>query len=336
VIPRVSIILAVRNEERSLPMVLKSLLEQTFSDFELIACDGQSSDGTRKILEEAAKGDSRLRVLDNPYRFKSHGLNEGIRQAKGDVLVIVDGHAAPAPDFLLRNLEALAKTGADGVGGLVIPLGRTFLQRCFTAVLSSWFGSGGARFRSSHQAGVVDTVPYGAYPKSVFQRVGFFQEDLVRNMDIEFNARLRRAGGHLYFDPAIQTNYQVRLNLSSFLSQAYGNGAWNIKTTYLVPGSLSWRHFIPLAFVFALLVATILSILLPPWGWLGLFIVLIPYALLDLFFSAQDSRKLGAIFTLPVLFGIYPLFHFSYGWGSLVSLLTFPLWRKTTSRSRSK
>ncbi len=327
--PLISIILAVRNEARSLPMVLNNLLGQTYDDFELIACDGHSSDDTRRILEEAAARDSRVRVLDNPYRFKSHGLNEGIRQAKGNVLVIVDGHAAPAPDFLQRNLEALAKTGADGVGGLVIPCGRSFLQRCFTAVLSSWFGSGGARFRSSHQGGAVDTVPYGAYPKSVFQRVGVFREDLVRNMDIEFNARLRRAGGCLYFDPTIQTSYQVRPNLPSFLFQAYGNGAWNIRTTYLVPGSLSWRHFIPLGFVTAILMATLLSIFLPPWGWLSLLVVLLPYILLDLYFSAHDSRRLGEIATLPALFGIYPLFHFSYGWGSLVSLLTFPFWRKT-------
>jgi glycosyltransferase involved in cell wall biosynthesis len=323
--PAVSIVMAVRNEARSLPGVLQGIAQQTFADYELLVYDGHSNDGTREIVEEAGRKDGRVQIFDNPFRFKSQGLNQGIQRARADVIVIADGHAVPALDFLEQNLRALCESGAGCVGGLAIPQGHTWAQECFAAILSSWFGTGGARFRASGLAGKVDTVPYGAYRRSVFPGVGGFREDLVRNMDIEFNARLRRSGVSIYFSPRIRTYYQVRPTVGSFLGQAFTNGAWNIRTTAYIPGSLSWRHFIPLIFLVSLLVALWIAILWP-FGWWLLAAIGVLYLVPDIFFSSRDARRRrnpSLLLGLPFLYG---MFHLSYGLGSLVSLVTVPTW----------
>ena len=330
--PKISLIMAVRNEAKTIAGVLHSLQKQSFTDFELIVSDGRSEDGTAAILADFCRTDPRIHWMENNRCYTSHGLNMGIRAAQGNIIIILSGHAIPAQDFLQESIAALDQTTADCVGGVVIPCGQSFFQVCFSRILSSWFGTGGARFRYSVKSGNVDTVAYGAYRRMVFERIGGFRENLLRNMDIEFNSRLINMGGKVFFSPRIKTYYQVRPTLKSFLGQAFENGAWNIKTTYLVPHSLTWRHFIPLCFTAALFVSAALTILFQ-LGWISFVSVLFPYSILDMWSSykgAKLERKLTYAFVLP---GLYFLFHLSYGLGSLFSVLAFPWWCRKLRRN---
>ena len=327
----VSLVMAVRNEAKTLFKVLHSVQKQSYGNFELIVCDGQSNDGTAAIVADFCYADPRIHLKVNDQRRTSHGLNMGIDAARGSIIVILSGHSELDPDFLRESVAALDETAADCVGGIVIPCGKSFIRVCFSRILSSWFGTGGARFRYSVQPGYVDTVAYGAYRRAVFQQLSGFREDLIRNMDIEFNSRLKKGGGKIYFSPKIRSYYQVRPSLKSFLGQAFGNGAWNVKTIYLVPHSLTWRHFIPFCFTAAFFVSTALTFLLP-LGWIVFVAVLFPYSILDVWSSYKGARLERKLIFALVLPWLYFLFHLSYGLGSLFSLLTFPWWCRKLHR----
>jgi len=186
----VSFVMPVRNEEAHIRASLQSLVEQTYSLAEIIVVDGKSSDGTRKIVDEIRKRDSRIRLLDNPAGIVPVAMNLGIRAAHGDVIIRADGHTIYPVDYAATCVKYLQQTGADNVGGpcVTAPADESFGARLVAAILSNPFGVGNARFRTSCREGYVDTVPFGAFRKDIFDRIGTYNEKLVRNQEIELNA----------------------------------------------------------------------------------------------------------------------------------------------------
>ncbi|MBI4329424.1 MAG: glycosyltransferase family 2 protein [Chloroflexi bacterium] len=321
--PFVSVVLPVRNEGRRLARCLEAVLSQAYPKdcMEVLVVDGLSGDGTRQLAEEYARRDARVRFIENPAKVTPAALNIGIREAKGEVLVRVDGHTLLEPDYFTRCVEALERTGASCVGGLMRATGEGYWGKVVTLVHSSRFGLGGGRFHLSQKEGEVDTVYLGAYRREVFQKVGLFNERLVRNQDIEFNGRLRAAGGRIVLSPAIRSLYYVRGSLGAFLGQNFRNGQWNVAVLHETPWALSLRHLVPFLFV-----STVgLSLALSPWVWPARVLlgsVLLLYGLLALGAAIWSAVRGGARY-LPGLVITFPALHLAYGLGFAAGLLRF-------------
>ena len=181
--PLVSVILPCRNESGYIEHCLESILQQEMpdGDFELIVADGVSNDGTREFLERFSAENPKVRLLNNPGRIVSTGLNAALREARGEVIVRMDAHTVYAPDYIKQCLAILRDTGADNVGGPMCTTATSYKERAIRAVFHSPFAVGGARSHNPHYEGYVDTVIYGCWRKSVFDRFGNFDEDFVRN-----------------------------------------------------------------------------------------------------------------------------------------------------------
>src|SRR6266571_747065 len=189
----VSIIIPVRNEEEYIRACLQSLVEQNYpaSECEIIVVDGQSSDRTREIIEEIGERNSQVRCLDNPAGIVPTAMNIGIRAARGEVIIRADGHNVYPRDYAANCVKWLEETGAENVGGpwLTVAADDSFSARLLAAILSSPFGVGNSKFRTSREEGFVDTVPFGAFRREIFERIGMYNGKLVRNQDNELNAR---------------------------------------------------------------------------------------------------------------------------------------------------
>jgi len=332
--PLVSLVIPMRNEEAYIANCLRSILAQDYplERMELLFVDGCSTDRTAAILTEAAQTTPQIRVLHNPDRTAPYALNVGIRAASGEVVVILGAHAEYAPDYVSLCVDTLRSVNCDNAGGVLNTRGKGFMGEAIAGALSTVFGVGNALFRLAPRSGYVDTVPFGAFRRDLFDRVGLYDERLTRNQDNEFNYRIRKSGGKIYMNERIRCTYYCRNSLRALMRNGYQNGHWNVVTMYLCPGSMGLRHFVPLAFVLATAGLPLLW-LASGVSFFGKLAGLMwgAYLALDAFYSYIVAEKRGwkALSVLPV---IYPAFHFAYGVGSLSGLCRL----FSLSRARSK
>ena len=324
-LPTVSIIIPCRNEKGHIEACLRSILaqESPSEGFEVIIADGMSEDGTRDILKRLADEDSRIRVIDNPGRIVSTGLNTAIRAARGQIIARMDAHTEYAPDYICQCLAVLQETGADNVGGPARTESKGYMQSAICAAYHSPFAVGGARFHNIEYEGYVDTVTYGCWPREVFDRVGFFDEELGRNQDDEFNLRLMRAGGKIWQSPRIRSWYRPRASLGALFRQYMQYGYWKVRVIQKHRLPASPRHLVPGIFVLLLIVLSLLSLRWPLAGscWLALVGL---YFLCSIAASVQASTRHGwQLF--PVLPLVFACYHFAYGYGFLRGILDFVL-----------
>lgn len=317
--PTVSAIVVVRNEVQHVGRCVESLLAQDYDRLvELILVDGMSSDGTRAILDEfAVKHPSRVRVLDNPKRTLAAGWNLAIKAARGEVVIRLDAHAVAAPSFVRKSVELLRRhPEAWCAGGVLETIGVTPIGEVVAELLKSPFGVGNSLFRiKSDWEGFVDTVPYGAYWRWVFDRVGLFDEELVRNEDLDLHARIRKAGGKFYLSSEVRTVYLARSTLSGLFKKAFGDGFWTMKAWRKNRQSLRLRHLLPLAFTAGVLFGPLVSFALPAVWYvygaaIGLYLAL---AVLFAVHAAWKTRKAR----MMLLAGLFVAFHFVRGLGCL-------------------
>lgn len=318
---KVSVIIPMRNEGKYIGKCLESVLRQEHpSDkLEIIVVDGMSDDKSRKIVFEYSETHNFIKLLNNPKNIATTGMNIGIKNASGGIIIILSAHSCPSQDFIHKNVELLDKIGADCVGGVLESVAEGYLGKAIAFTLSSPFGVGGARFRYTRRAGYVDTVAYGAYRREVFDKIGLFDERLVRNQDIEFNSRLRKAGGKIYLSPEIKSYYYCPETIARFCQQAFSNGLWNIKTARLVKGAMRPRHFMPLLFLVTLAASIILS-LVSPLGYYLLGIIAGSYLALAFLFSMSIASRKGWQY-FPILPLLFLCLHISYGLGSLWGII---------------
>src|SRR5262245_22194158 len=231
VLPLVSVVIPVRNEGNFVADLVRSVLSQDYPPdrMEVIVADGQSTDGTRERLSELQAREPRLIVLDNPGRIVSTGLNLAVARARGDVIVRIDGHALIAPDFLRQNVQLLADhPEAWSVGGPIRHAASTTFGRAVAAAMAHPLGVGNALHRYPDYEGFVEGAQFPAFRRWVFDRVGMFDERLVRNQDDEFNFRIRQAGGRIYVSPKVRYSYFVRERVSQLFRQYFQYGFWRI------------------------------------------------------------------------------------------------------------
>ncbi|MDE3066471.1 MAG: glycosyltransferase family 2 protein [Verrucomicrobiota bacterium] len=321
--PLVSIVLPCRNEQGYIQDCLQSILHQEPPDggLEILVADGMSTDGTREYLEQMAGEHPQVRVLDNPGRIVSTGLNAAIRAARGDVILRMDAHTIYAPDYVRQCLSVLRETGADNVGGPMRTTAATFMERAIRAVFHSAYAVGGARSHRAGYEGCVDTVIYGCWKKEVFECIGCFDEELVRNQDDEHNFRLTRAGGKIYQSARIRSWYHVRGSLKALFRQYMQYGYWKVLVIRKHRVPASWRHLVPGAFVGGLCLLAVVGVFWFPALWMALGLAAL-YAAAALVLSvAIAARAQWRLF--PVLPAVLACFHFGYGYGFLRGILDF-------------
>ena len=196
----ISVICPIYNEERYIGKCIDSVLEQDYSkeDMEVLFVDGMSTDRTREIVVEYAGRYPFVRLLDNPGRIVPAALNIGIGAAKGEVIIRLDAHAIYPKNYFSVLVRKLNELRADSVGGVcrTLPVRDTSVCRAIAMALSSSFGMGNSYFRiGATKEMCVDTVPFGCFRREVFDKIGLFDEELVRNQDDEFNGRIVKNGG---------------------------------------------------------------------------------------------------------------------------------------------
>ena len=321
-LPFVSVVLPVRNEERFIRRCLESVFAQDYprDRMEVIVADGMSSDGTREMAAAFRGRHTAVRVIDNPGRIVPTGLNAAIGCARGDVIVRVDGHCEIAADYVRRCVEHL-QAGAHAVGGPIETVGETTVARAIALGMSSRFGVGNSAFRtSSGRTMFVDTVAFPAYPRDVLERVGPFDEELVRNQDDEYNYRLRKLGGRVLLAADVRARYYSRSSLASLWRQYFQYGYWKVRVLQKHPRQMSARQFAPAVFVLALAVALVAAAAAPHTSWVALAIAG-AYSAAALTASvtvaARDPR------TMPALPLVFAILHVSYGLGFFRGLAAF-------------
>jgi glycosyltransferase involved in cell wall biosynthesis len=316
----VSVVVPMRNEEDYAERSVLSLLQQTYPAdcYELIVVDGNSADRSREIVERLQQSYANLRLLHNPAGIVPKSMNLGIRSSVGEIIVRADAHNVYPQDYVESCIKFLQQTGADNVGGpwRTVPGGETFGARLVAAVLSSRFGVGNSHFRTSSHEGYVDTVPFGTFRRNLFDRVGFFNEHLVRNQDNELNARIRKAGGKIYLTPALTTNYFAPATFVKLLRQTYKNTKWHFFTLRQMRSSLGIRHLLPAGFVLGLCLLALLAFP-DTQARFGLVAILLVYFLTASTFAMRTDAPLAVKLALPFAFFA---FHICYGAGTVAGI----------------
>jgi glycosyltransferase involved in cell wall biosynthesis len=327
--PLVSAIMAVRNEERHIEPVLISLLQQKTSgwDIEIIVVDGDSTDTTGEIVKRIASYDSRVKLAANKHRNTPYAFNVGIEKARGEYICILGAHTRYAQNYIAACLEELKVHGAAGCSGRVItrPGGDSLQARLIAWTLAHPFGtsSGSMRTRSP---GFADSIPYPLFLKSTVLDIGAYNTALHRNQDNDLNQRLRARGHKLYITEKTSCEYFVSSDLLSLARYAFKNGYWNIISFKVNPASMSVRHFVPGAFVLALILSLSLvgySMITHTHSWMAIPLILLvtSYGIVSAAASCHTACRARSL--VPLLMPI-PLFllHVFYGAGNLSAVVS--------------
>jgi glycosyltransferase involved in cell wall biosynthesis len=321
--PFVTVVMAIYNEAQHINKALDAVLNQDYpSDrVEVIIADGMSSDSTRSIVKSISKIHYNIQLIDNDIKIVSSGLNKAIQIARGDIIIRVDGHTIIASDYILQCVNCLQRTGADNVGGKMNACGESIFGEAVAVATSCWFGIGSGRFHYSDKEEWVDTVYLGAWRRNIFQRVGLFDEELVRNQDDEFNYRIREQGGKILLSPDIKSKYEVRSTPRGLFLQYYQYGYWKVRIFQKHPKQMRFTHFVPLVFVLALIASIIISIISTK-GIFAFVLLLGLYFLINNLISVYLTVKKQFKYYLLLPF-VFSILHFSYGLGFLCGLFKF-------------
>ena len=321
--PRLSVVLPCRNEARYIEPCLDSILAGAYPAdlLEILVVDGHSTDDTRAVVREYAERHPQVRLLDNPQRIVPTALNIGIRAATGDIIARMDAHVVYPPEYLPRLVAALEESGADNVGGCVItlPADGTATAQAIAIALSHPFGVGNSHFRiGAREARFVDTVPFGCFRRELFDKVGLFEEELVRNQDDEFNYRIVSRGGKIRLQPDVVCYYYARGSLGQLARMFYQYGAFKPLVARKIGRIMTLRQLVPAGFVSALLGAGVAGLFWHP-AWLAGLTLAGAYAAAILFSSGRVFRSHG-VRCATALTVVFPVLHFSYGVGFLRGL----------------
>lgn len=327
---KISICVVAYNEEKNLPVLLRCIENQSYchAKMEIILVDSMSKDNTKQLMNEFLEKENdfyQVKVLENPGKKLACGWNVALKNYTGDAIVRIDAHATIPDDFVKKNIRVLEK-GEYACGGIrpnIIDDSTPWKENLLLAE-QSMFGSSVASYRRSKKESYVKSIFHGAYRREIFDKIGFYNEQLGRTEDNEIHYRMRRAGFKIFYSPDIISYQHTRNTLKGMLKQKYGNGYWVSLTLKACPGCLSLFHFVPFFFVLGIIATTILSVVGFPvlsfimWGtyWAA--------AILMALLAVKGQKKNIQQLFLPILFF---LLHISYGIGSLVGIIKLPFWK---------
>lgn len=324
--PSVSIIIPCFNEQTTIRKLLEAIYAQTFplADLEVVIADGMSTDGTRAEIAVFADSHPHLHiaVVDNLKRHIPAGLNCALKEAQGEIIIRLDAHSMPYPNYIERSIAGLEAGLGENVGGVweIRPGAETWAAQSIAIAAAHPLGVGDALYRHAEKSAPVDTVPFGAFKRELLALVGFFDETLLTNEDYEFNARIRKSGGKVWLDPSIRSVYFARATLSGLAKQYFRYGFWKWRMLRRYPKTLRWRQGLPPLFVLSLIGLGILGLFLPLFRvLLAVEIILYAFALTATGVQAAFKRKkFFLVFGLPLAFSFM---HISWGAGFLWSMI---------------
>ncbi len=321
----VSIIVPCRNEKGYIKNFLESIVSQNYpkENLEVLISDGMSDDGTREIIKKYQKKYPFIKLLDNPKKYTPSALNIAVKESKGDIIIRLDSHARYEKDYISKCVYYLNKYHADNVGGTMktTPANNTLTAKSIALCMSHGFSVGNSYFRKgSAKPRSVDTVFGGCYRREVFNKIGFFNENLKRSQDLDFNIRLKKAGGKIILVPDMVSYYYPKATFKDFLKHNFEDGQWAILPLRFTKNLFSARHYVPLFFV-----SLIIFLFVASFFWytmffyfsliLGFYFLII---LLNSFIITFKERDIRYLFSMPIAFIIR---HFCYGFGSLVGII---------------
>lgn len=320
----ITLILPVRNEGKYIRQCLDAILTQDYplDKMEILVADGMSTDETRSIVQQYQETHPQIHLLDNPGKIVPTGMNIALKCTKGAIIIRVDGHCMIAPDYVRKCVEYLGDESVAGVGGPMETIGEDEISRTIAIAMSSPFGVGNSTFRTvSGKSMFVDTVPFPAFRRETIDRVGMYDEELVRNQDDEYSYRVREMGGKLLLAADVRSRYFSRGSLKSLWKQYFQYGFYKVRVLQKHPRQMSARQFVPPVFVMSVVFALLLTVIFP-WGWIALALTAGSYLAANLTASILTAAKKGwkHLWLLPVTFAIL---HLSYGLGFLWGLVKF-------------
>lgn len=321
--PLVSLLVAVHNEADYIKGCLQSIIDQDYPKeyLEVIILDGLSQDASFQIAEDFCKGRNNYKLLINPLVIQSSAWNSGVEKSQGEIISIVSGHVELAADYVSKAVETIRRTGADMVGGTVRAKNCGKLGETIALAISLPFGVGGARFRYTDREEETDSVFMGFCHRKVYQEIGGFDEEMIRNQDDEFSYRLLKAGGRIVCNPAIVSHYYNRVTLPGLWHQYFQYGYWKVRVVQKHPRQIRTRQFAPPVFVSALMISFFLSLFIS-WGVMSLFLIVGSYLLANITASIIAAAQKGWRH-LPLLPVCFAILHLSYGIGFLMGLFKF-------------
>lgn len=334
--PRVSIIVPCFNEEATIATLLEALLHQTFprNQMEVVIAEGYSQDSTLEVIEAFRTGhrDLEIRVVRNRARTIPSALNCAIREARGELIVRLDAHSRPRPDYVSRCVHALDAGLGENVGGVweIAPRWNSWIARAIARAGAHPLGAGDARYRIGSRAALVDTVPFGAFRRQLWTEIGGFDESLLTNEDYEFNARIRKAGGRVWLDPSIVSVYYARATLAGLAGQYWRYGYWKFRMLRRYPETLRWRQALPPVLVLSLVLMLALS-WWPPARFvlaveIGFYVAALAFAGM---YSAVREKKAAFLVGLPLAIATM---HLAWGAGFLASAFSPGSWKAVDGR----
>ncbi len=325
--PFVSIIIPCYNEEKTILYLLSAVFAQTYlhAQMELVIADGMSTDKTRELIAKFQKehSDFSIMVVDNEVKNIPSALNQAIRHARGEIIVRLDAHSMPIPEYVERCVAAHQAGKGENVGGVweIHPGAETWIAESISFAAAHPLGVGDAMYRLKANAGAVDTVPFGSFLRTLIDKIGYFDETLLANEDYEFNTRVRESGGVVWLDPSIRSVYFSRSTLRTLAVQYWRYGFWKWRMLKRYPHTLRWRQALPPLFVLSLIILIVLSLWIMPVVYLLIAQIFLYYAVLGLagLKLAYEKGKLYHIVGLPLAISSM---HLAWGSGFLWSALT--------------
>ncbi len=323
----VSVIIPCYNEEKHITNLLNALKNQTYltKNIEIIIADGNSIDDTLLKIKLFMQNNPEINIitLRNNKKIIPAALNQAIRASAGDFIIRMDAHSLPNADYIERCIQHLVAGDADNVGGLwlIQPASNSLIAKSIAFAASHPFGVGDAKYRYSSESDYVETVPYGAYKRTLIQKIGLFDENLLANEDYELNTRILKNGGRILFDPNIQTKYIARENLNALWKQYFNYGYWKFRMLQKYPESLRWRQAIPPLFVISILMGSIIAVFIRIFRFILLIELLFYFGLLILssIRIVKNEKNPGLLIGVPI--AILTM-HFGWGLGFLKSTLS--------------
>jgi len=320
----VSIICPIYNEKSFIVNCLESIISQDYpkNKLEVWFIDGMSNDGTRLMVQQYIEKYSYIKLLDNQKKIVPYALNIGIKASTGDVIIRLDGHCIYPSNYVSTLVKYLFELNADNVGGVwkIQPARNNSICKAIAIASSHVFGVG----NSTHKTGTTriietDTVPFGCFRREVFDKVGLFDVELIRNQDDEFNARIIKYGGKVFLLPQVSIDYMARDTIGKMSKMYYQYGLFKPLVNKKLGFPATARQVFPAMFVFGLIGGAFLSCF--SRIFLAFYLIIIAlYMVIALFCgiqSATQNNDWKLIFILPFVFFII---HFSYGWGYWVGL----------------
>lgn len=316
-----SVVCPIYNEEKYIAKCIDSILEQDFphDDWEILFVDGMSTDKTRDIISSYSAKYSFIRVLDNHMKIVPYAMNKGIEESTGSIIIRLDAHVIYPSNYFSILVKKLEEYNADNVGCVcnTLPVNDSAQAIAIAETLSSPFGVGNSMFRIGVERDMdTDTVPFGCFRRDVFEKVGLYDLDLVRNQDDELNARIINNGGKIILLADLSCDYYARDKFSKLYKMYYQYGLYKPLVNKKLGKPATLRQLVPPLFLSGLVLGLVLSCIFPVL-FIPYLIVIVLYIIMGLFIGSKVARKhhkFSLVFLMPISFLIV---HIGYGWGYL-------------------